>query len=88
MRLRDEFLTHTSGGEAYLVPSGNVEFRGLVRGNESLGEVIELLKTGTTEAGIVKALRKKYSAPDGAIELDVRKAVEVLRSVGALIEQP
>lgn len=59
MRLKDEFLTHTSGGEAYLVPSGNLEFRGLVKGNETLGEVIELLKTDTTEAEIVKKLRKK-----------------------------
>ena len=86
MRLKDEFLTHTSGGEAYLVPSGNLEFRGLVKGNETLGEVIELLKTDTTETQIVKNLRKKYDAPAGTIEFDVRRAVEVLRSVGALIE--
>ena len=86
MRLKDEFLTHTSGEEAYLVPSGNLEFRGLVKGNETLGEVVELLKSDTTEAQIVKNLREKYNAPAGAIEFDVKKAVEVLRSVGALIE--
>lgn len=86
MRLKDEFLTHTSGGEAYLVPSGNLEFRGLIKGNETLGEVIELLKTDTTEAQIVKDLREKYNAPAGTIEFDVKKAVEVLRSVGAIIE--
>ena len=86
MRLKDEFLTHTSGGEAYLVPSGNLAFRGLVKGNETLGEVIGFLKTDTTETQIVKNLRKKYDAPAGTIEFDVRKAVEVLRSVGALIE--
>ena len=86
MRLKDEFLTHTSGGEAYLVPSGNLEFRGLVKGNETLGEVVELLKTNTTEAQIVKKLREKYNAPAGTIEFDVKKALEVLRSVGAIIE--
>ncbi|MBR4195455.1 MAG: PqqD family protein [Synergistaceae bacterium] len=84
--MKDEFLTHTSGGEAYLVPSGNLAFRGLVKGNETLGEVIGFLKTDTTETQIVKNLRKKYDAPAGTIEFDVRKAVEVLRSVGALIE--
>lgn len=57
-----------------------------MKGNETLGEVIELLKTDTTEAEIVKALREKYNAPAGTIEFDVRKALEVLRSVGALIE--
>ena len=86
MRLKDEFLTHTSGEEAYLVPSGKLEFRGLVKGNNTLGEVMELLKTDTTESGIVKTLREKYNAPAGAIEFDVKKAVGVLRSVGALIE--
>ena len=86
MRLKNEFLTHTSGDEAYLVPSGRVEFRGLVKGNELLGEVIGLLKTDTTEAEIVKALRSKYNAPSETIESDVKRAVEVMRSVGALIE--
>ena len=86
MRLKDEFLTHTSGEEAYLVPSGNLEFRGLLKGNETLGEVVELLKSETTEGQIVKNLREKYNAPAGAIEFDVKKALEVLRSVGALIE--
>lgn len=86
MRLKEEFLTHTSGDESYLVPSGNLEFRGLVKGNETLGEVVELLKTNTTEAQIVKKLREKYNAPAGTIEFDVKKALEVLRSVGAIIE--
>ena len=86
MRLNEKFLTHTSGDESYLVPSWNLEFRGLVKGNESLGEVIELLKTDTTEAKIIEAMRKRYNAPEGTIEFDVRKALEVLRSVGAIIE--
>lgn len=79
-------MTHTSGDESYLVPSGNLEFRGLVKGNETLGEVIELLKTDTTEAEIVKALREKYNSPADIIEFDVKKAIEVLRRVGAIIE--
>lgn len=69
-----------------MVPSGNLEFRGLVKGNEIFGKVIELLKTDKTETEIVKALREKYNAPAGTIEADVRKVIEVLRSVGAIIE--
>ena len=68
------------------MPSGNLEFRGLVKGNETLGEVVEFLKTDTTEAQIVKNLREKYNAPAGVIEFDVKKAIEILRSVGAIIE--
>lgn len=86
MRLKNEFLTHTKGDEAYIVPSGGVDFRGLIKGNQTLGEVIELLKADTTEDEIIKSLRKKYNAPDGIIEFDVKKALKVLRSVGAIIE--
>ena len=68
------------------MPSGGVDFRGLIKGNQTLGEVIELLKADTTEDEIIKSLRKKYNAPDGIIEFDVKKALKVLRSVGAIIE--
>ena len=86
MRLREEFLSHISGEEAFLVPAGKLEFRGLIKGNETLGEVIKFLKTDTTEEKIVMALREKYDAPAGVIEFDVKKAVEILRSVGAIID--
>lgn len=48
--------------------------------------MIELLTTDTTGAKIVNTLRKKSDVPAETIEFDVRKAFEVLRSVGALNE--
>ncbi|MBQ7217041.1 MAG: PqqD family protein [Synergistaceae bacterium] len=85
MKLSRDFLYHESNGEVYLVPSGNAEFSGVVKGNKTFGEILGLLREDTTEQQIIDTLRKEYDdAPEGMIERDVRKAVENLRSVGAI----
>ena len=61
-------------------------FRGLVRGNRTLGDVADLLKDDTTEQDIITAMRAKYDAPAGVIERDVRKALDIFREIGALDE--
>ncbi|MBR0034568.1 MAG: PqqD family protein [Synergistaceae bacterium] len=85
VKLSRDFLYHESNGEVYLVPSGNAEFSGVVKGNKTFGEILGLLMEDTTEQQIIDTLRKEYDdAPEGMIERDVRKAVENLRSVGAI----
>ena len=86
MKLNSDFLFHTVGEDFVLVPSGNAAFSGMVRGNKTLGVVLELLKTDTTEEEIVSAMRKRFSAPDGVIEQDVKSTLEKLREIGALQE--
>ena len=55
MKLNKDFLLHNLGEETVLVPTGKAEFSGIVRGNKTLGAVLELLKTDTTEAQIIEA---------------------------------
>ena len=86
MKLSKEFLLHNTGGESILVPTGNAGFSGVVRGNKTLGAVLELLKEDTTEAKLIAALKARFDAPDGAVERDVRKALSELRKIGALDE--
>ena len=86
MRLRSEFLTHKNGTEAFIIPTEKAEFSGLVRGNKAFGDVIDLLKTDTTEDEIVRAMLAKYDAPEQTIRQDVRKGLDALRSAGALSE--
>ena len=86
MKLKAEFITHVTGTEALLVPTGGAGFSGLVRGNKTFGAVLELLKQNTTEAAIVAALKERFDAPDGAIEADVKRALSELRKIGALDE--
>lgn len=86
MKLNKEFLLHNTGSESILVPTGAAGFSGVVRGNRTLGAVLELLKTDTTEAELVAAMKARFDAPEGAVEADVEKALAELRKIGALDE--
>ena len=86
MKLNKEFLLHNTGSESILVPVGGAEFSGVVRGNKTLGAVLELLKEETTKAQIIAAMKERFDAPDGAIENDVERVLEELRGIGALDE--
>ena len=46
MKINKDFLLHNTGSESILVPTGNAGFSGVVRGNKTLGAVLELLKSG------------------------------------------
>ena len=86
LKLKQDFLLHNTGTESVLVPTGKAGFSGVVRGNKTLGAVLEQLQTDTTEAEIVSALRSRFDAPEGAVERDVAKVLAELRSIGALDE--
>ena len=86
MKLRKEFITHNTGTESLLVPAGGAGFSGLVKGNKTLGEILELLKTETDEAGIAAALCARYPDAEEAIRRDVKTALNKLRAIHALDE--
>ena len=86
MKLRKEFITHNTGTESLLVPAGGAGFSGLVKGNKTLGKILELLKTETDEAGIVATLSTRYPGAEEAIRKDVKTALDKLRSIHALDE--
>ncbi len=86
MKLSSKFITYNSRRDSLLVPTGNADFAGLVRGNKTLGAILELLKTDTDEAGIVRALCARFDAPEAVIAADVEKALAELRKIGALEE--
>ncbi len=86
MKLNKEFLIHNTDEESILVPTGGAGFSGIVRGNRTLGVMLELLKTETTEEALVAAMKARFDAPDGAIERDVAKTLSELRKIGAVDE--
>lgn len=86
MKLNPGFLLHNTGGESILVPVGGAGFSGVVRGNRTVGVMLELLKTETTEEELVSAVKARFDAPEGAVERDVEKVLAELRSIGALDE--
>ena len=86
MKLKKDFITHSARGESLLVPTGSAGFSGLVKGNVTLGAILELLKKDTSETAIVEAMCARYDAPEGVIAADVKKALAELRRIGALDE--
>lgn len=86
MKLNKNFIVHHTEEESLLVPVGGTDFSGLVRGNKTLGAVLELLKTDTEESAVIAALRDRFDAPEGAVERDVKRVLSELRSIGALDE--
>ena len=56
MRIKEQFLTHEADGVSMLVPLGGAGFSGIVKGNRTLGVILQLLKTDTTEDAVVQAM--------------------------------
>ena len=86
MKLRNEFLIHKNDNETLLVPAGSAEFSGIVKGNNTFGEILSLLKDDTSESQIIKSMCERYEAPEEVISQDVRKILDSLRSINALDE--
>ena len=86
MKLNKHFITQTIGSESLLVPTGAAVWSGLVKGNKTLGAILEVLKKDVSEAEIVSAMKARFDAPEEVIARDVKKVLENLRGIGAIDE--
>ena len=86
MKLKKKFVVYQSGGESMLIPAAGAGFAGLVKGNKTLGAVLELLKQDVSEEEIVAAMFARFDAPEEVIAADVKKVLSELRKIGALDE--
>lgn len=84
MKLKSEFIAHETESETVLVGTGNSGFTGIVRGNATLGAILEILSEDVTEEEIVAKMKERFDAPEGAIERDVKKALAELSRIGAI----
>lgn len=86
MKLKDSFITYSTGQEQIMVSAGTNVFHGMVRSNKTAGFIIDCLKASTTREAVVQKLAEKYDAPVDVLERDVDKVLKVLREIGALDE--
>lgn len=86
MRLKDNFLTYSKDNDTYILPPVDSGFEGIIRGNETLGRIIALLSHDTSEEEITRAMFDEYDASYESVNADVKRAVEILRGIGALDE--
>ena len=84
MKLKDTFIVHRTADETILVPVGGTGFSGIVRGNATLGDILDLLETDTDVPALVSAMAERYDAPEDVLRRDVEKTLAELRSIGAL----
>lgn len=86
MKLREDFITQDIDDTQFLVPVGAEAFNGIARGNKTAAFIVDCLKGGATEEGIVDAMCAKYSAPREVIAADVKEILDTLRTINALEE--
>ncbi len=84
MKLKEGFITHTTGDEHILVSAGDSGFSGLVRSNPTAAFIIEQLKTETTLEKIVDAMLAEYDVSREVAARDAAKVIEKLRAIGAV----
>ena len=86
MKLRSIFLTHEADGEQVMVATDTKQFSGLVRSNRTAAEIVNCLKTETTQEQIIQYMLEKYDAGEQQIKEDVERILDILRRIGALDE--
>jgi len=86
MKLKKDFIIYNTREESMLVPSGRALFSGLVKGNETFGVILKHLSEEISEQDLIQTMCEEYDAPSEKIAEDVRKAITILRDIGALDE--
>ncbi len=84
MKIRKDFIGHSSDGAYYLVGTSASGFNGILKGNKTAGCVIELLRNDMSRDGLVNAMAGRFDAPADVIARDVDMIIEKLKSAGAL----
>ena len=88
MKLRNGFITYSTGAEQIMVAAGTASevFRGMVRSNATAAFIIDCLKEEISREALVDKLAARYDAPRDIITRDLDKILDSLRKIGALDE--
>lgn len=86
MKLKEGFITYSTGDENLLVATGEAgkSFNGIVRNNETAAFIAELLKNEITEEEIVSKLLDEYEADEKTVRKDVRRLLDTFKREGFL----
>ena len=86
MKLSPHFTVCSSDTDTVLVPIGGAAFSGVLRGNATLGAILELLEQEITPEALLAAMAERYDAPKELLARDIDRAITQLRAIGALEE--
>ena len=87
MKLKDNFITHTSDDEQILIDVSGNGFSGLVRSNATAAFIVDCLAEETDEQAIAEKMLNAFEgATKEAVLDDIAMVVKKLRSIGAIDE--
>lgn len=87
MKLNENFLTQEIDDTQVMVATGDAQFNGLLRSNQTAAEIIDFMKEDTTREEVIAKMCAKYGDEAKAdITSDVDMVIATLRKVGALDE--
>ena len=83
MKIKEGFVTHSSGHEQLMI-SVNGTFNGMVRSNSTAAEIINMLSEEITKEEIIDKMLEKYAVERSVLETDVDKVLAALVKIGAI----
>ena len=86
MKLNENFLTQKIDDTQVMVATGDSQFNGIIRSNQTAAEIIDLLREETTRDEVIDKMLAKYDATREEIAPDVDMVIATLRKVGAISE--
>lgn len=86
MRLKKELIHHKVLDDSMWIPTEDLseKFKGMLRGNETAGFLMERMEQETTEEELVEALLEVYDVEKKRASEDVKKLVKMLEAEGLL----
>ena len=86
MKLNASFVKHTMDDKTLVIPLGGASFHGVVKGNKSVGFILDCLEHDTTEEEIVGVMCKRFDGDPVQIREDVHNVLTQLKGIGAIDE--
>lgn len=86
MKLKDSFVTQNMGDTQVMVSTGETNFNGMVKSNQTAAFIIDCLKNETTKQEIVEKILEKYDVSVDVVDKDVDRVLDTLRKIDALEE--
>ena len=86
MKLKKGFIPHITNDEYYLVPTSDVKFSGIIKGNKTAYFIWECLMEETQQEKIVEKVLDKYQVDRSRAEKSVIDVLTQLKEIGAIDE--
>lgn len=86
MKLKQCFIISNTGDETVIVSTGENDFSGVIRLNETAGFIANCLQNDITKEEMIAKILKEYEITQDKAKSAVEKVLSALNQVGAIEE--